>query len=314
MSKILKTKVAIIGAGYMSEEHIKVFSAMDNFIVSGIHSKTREKAELIAKKFKIPIVANSVSDLYEKTKADLLLIAVSELSTYSVAKMAFAHPWISIIEKPAGYNLENAILISEAAKRKKSNVFVSLNRRFYSSTCLVQDQLEKDEGKRFIQIFDQEDPFVSGKKEIIKKNWMYANSIHIIDYFKIFGRGEITSIDPIINWAPEKPELVVAKVEYSSGDIGIYTAVWNAPGPWMVSVTTEKKRWELRPLESASVQIRGSRNAESLSTHFWDDDFKPGLRNQAEEILKALNDKTHKLVSLDESLKTMQIIKEIYKV
>ena len=47
---------------------------------------------------------------------------------------------------------------------------------------------------------------------------------------------------------------------------------------------------------------------------FWDNDFKPGLRNQAEEILKALNDKTHKLVSLDESLKTMQIIKDIYKV
>ena len=298
----------------MSEEHIKVFSAMDNFIVSGIHSKTREKAELIAKKYKIPTVANSISDLYKKTKADLLLIAVSELSTYSVAKMAFEHPWISIIEKPAGYNLENATLISEAAKRKESNVFVSLNRRFYSSTCLVQDQLEKDEGKRFIQIFDQEDPFVSDKKEIIKKNWMYANSIHIIDYFKIFGRGEITSIDPIINWVPEKPELVVAKVEYSSGDIGIYTAVWNAPGPWMVSITTEKKRWELRPLESASVQIRGSRNVESLSTHFWDNDFKPGLRNQAEEILKALNDKTHKLVSLDESLKTMQIIKDIYKV
>ena len=37
---------------------------------------------------------------------------------------------------------------------------------------------------------------------------------YIIDYFKIFGRGEITSIDPIINWVPEKPELVVAKVEY----------------------------------------------------------------------------------------------------
>jgi hypothetical protein len=143
---------------------------------------------------------------------------------------------------------------------------------------------------------------------------MYANSIHVVDYLKFLGRGEIVSVAPVVHWTPDTPGFVVAQIEYSSGDIGIYTAVWNAPGPWAATVTTQERRWELRPLERVYVQPRGSRTLEPLPDHPWDADFKPGLRLQAEDIVKALQGEPHILVSLEESLETMNLVKQIYEV
>ena len=312
--KNIKIKVSIIGAGYMAIEHIKVFSSISGVKIVGIHSRTKSKAQSVAIQFNIPFVAETIADLYEKTKADLLVIAVSELGVYSVVQQAFKYPWLSIIEKPAGYNFENALLIKGLEVKYKARAFVSFNRRFYNSTRLILNEIKGVKGQRLIQVYDQEEPLLLDRPPEVHQNWMYANSIHVIDYLKILGRGKITHVVPVQRWLPDSPGFVVAKIEYSSGDVGIYTAVWNAPGPWAATVTTQEKRWELKPLENASVQSRGSRKFSPLPDHPWDEDFKPGLRMQAEEVLKALQGISHDLVSLDESIETMQLVKDIYEV
>ena len=314
MNASLEIKVVIVGSGYMAQEHIKVFQSINGVKVVGIHSRTKNKTQSVATQFEIPFVAETIDDLYENTKADLLVIAVSEMSAYSVAQQAFKYPWLSLLEKPAGYNYENALLIKNLAIKYQSRVYVSFNRRFYNSTRLILDELKQVDGQRLVQVYDQEEPLLLERPAKVHQNWMYANSIHVVDYFNILGRGEVTRVEPIIHWQPEAPGFVVASIEYSSGDVGIYTAVWNAPGPWAAAVTTQDKRWELRPLEHAVVQLRGSRKLDTLPDHPWDTDFKPGLRMQFEEVLKALKGIPHNLVSLDESLKSMQLVKKIYEI
>ncbi len=309
-----KIKIAVIGAGYMAQEHIKVFASRGGVKVVGIYNRTESKAQSVATEFDIPIVAKTISDLYKKTKANLVVIAVSEMSVQLVAKEVFHYPWLSLIEKPAGYDYENALLIRDLARKTNAQVFVSFNRRYYNSTRAVLEGLEQGEGQRLIQVYDQEEPLLVDRPAEVHQNWMYANSIHVIDYLSILGRGEIVRVVPIIRWVPDHPGFVVAKIEYSSGDIGIYTAVWNAPGPWAATVTTQERRWELRPLEQAFVQPRGSRQLDPLPDHPWDANFKPGLRLQAEEIIKAIQGGAHTLVCLDESLETMKLVKEIYEV
>ena len=143
-----KFTITIIGTGYMAEEHIKVFSSMQEFKIIGIYSRTISKAKLLANKFNIPVVVENISDIYEKTKSDLLLIAVSEMSVYSIVSEVFKYPWLCLIEKPAGYNFEDAVKINELAEKYQSRVFVSLNRRFFHSTQLVLSELNKNEGRR----------------------------------------------------------------------------------------------------------------------------------------------------------------------
>ena len=141
---------------------------------------------------------------------------------------------------------------------------------------------------------------------------MYANSIHLIDYFRVFGRGEITGVVPVEAWDPENPGMVLAKIVFSSGDIGLYEGVWNGPGPWAVSVTTPQERLEMRPLEQVTVQLRGERKLTSLEIDPDDSAYKPGLRYQAIQALAAVRGETHHLSALEDSWQSMTLVARIF--
>lgn len=309
-------KVAVIGAGYMAAAHIKAFADIPEVALLGIHSRTRARAEVLAQMHGISQVFDSVDALYAGTQADLVVIAVPELSVNKVCMEAFAHPWQAVIEKPVGYNLSDAQEINAAAYRAGRKAYVALNRRHYSSTRAVAKAMEDVKGQRFVQVFDQENPIAaleSGRPPLVVENWMYANSIHIIDYLCMFCRGEVTGVDHVIQWDPNDPCFVLTKIQYSSGDIGVYQAIWNGPGPWGVTITTQAKRWEMRPLEQASSQLYKSRVSEPIPVHSWDTQFKAGLRQQAEEAVKAVRGEANSLPTLADGIATMKLVNLIYE-
>jgi predicted dehydrogenase len=308
-------KVAFIGAGYMTTEHIKAFKDIPGVVLTGIYSRTQSRAEKLALEFGVGIVCGSIAELYEKTQAELVVISVPELSVREVCLEAFKYPWTCLIEKPAGYDLADAKQILNGAQQLGRQAYVALNRRHHSSTRVVLEDINQQKGSRLIHVYDQQDPIAArkaGQPELVVKNWMYANSIHVIDYFSLLGRGQIVSVTPVIEWTPDSPQFVVAKITYDSGDIGIYEAVWNGPGPWAVTVTTQEKRWEIRPLEQAMVQPCGSRKLEPVTIHEWDTRFKPGLRVQAGEAVKAARRQSHNLPSLADAMKSMKLVQAIY--
>lgn len=311
-----KKKIAVIGAGYMADEHIKAFSDIPEVSIVGIYSRTKERLDNLAKKHGIAKSYDSISALYEGTRADLVIIAVPELSVNAVSKEAFKYPWQALIEKPVGYNLQDAEDIAAAADKAGRKAYVALNRRHYSSTRAVLAEIDEMAGQRLVQVMDQENPIVAlegGQSPLVVDNWMYANSIHIIDYLCVFCRGDVISVDHVIKWDPKDPRFVMTKVNYSSGDIGVYQAIWNGPGPWGVTVSTQAKRWEMRPLEQAASQVYKYRKSEPLPVHEWDTKFKPGLRLQAEETIKALRGKKHNLPTLADGINTMKLVSKIYQ-
>ena len=307
--------VCFLGAGSMAEEHIKAFRSIPNVILAGIHSRTIPKAQYLAEKYSISKVYTTIEEMYTASQATLLIIAVSELSVKEVCLLAFKYPWVCLVEKPAGINLAEAEIIEHEARKNKRKVFVALNRRQFSSTFSVINDLANSKEQRLIHVYDQENPKAAsalGRPELVVQNWMYANSIHLIDYFAFLGRGEIISVEPIIRWNPLNPMFVASKIIFSSGDIGIYEAVWNAPGPWGVTVTTRSKRWELRPLEKAAFQVYGSRQLEYFEVSQWDINFKPGFRAQADEAIKAVKGLKHNLANIEVALETMRLVNKIY--
>lgn len=311
-----RCKVAIVGAGYMAREHVRAFQDVENVRVTGIMSRTRKRAEDLAREFHIPKVCDSIAELYEATKAELVVATVPELEANRVSRSCFEHPWTVLMEKPAGYNLEDAEEIIAVAKEKGSRAFVALNRRFYSSTRAALSDLEGNASPRFIHLQDQEDTKrarAAGQPKLVIENWMYANSIHVIDYFYLFGRGKIIAVEPIIPWEGEQTRIVAAKVQFDSGDVGLYQGVWKGPGPWSASINTPEKRWEMRPLEQAAYQLAGQRTLERVLLDSADQKFKPGLRLQAQEAISAALGDPTSLPTLDDGLRTMRLVNAIFQ-
>jgi hypothetical protein len=299
----------------MGRQHAKAFNAISSFSLTGAFNRTRTKSESFANDFSIPFIADSIEELYEKTKADVVVVSVSELETAKVCEKIFQFPWKVLCEKPVGYNLEDSKHILDLAKKHKANVYVALNRRHFSSTRNLLAALNPMADQRIIRIFDQEDPRAAakaGRPSIVVENWMFANSIHLIDLFPLFGRGAIQSIDPIVKFDPQNPCFVAAKINYSSGDVGLYEALWNRPGPWSISVSEGEHLWTMQPIEHLAHQVYGSRLSESMALSEKDQLFKPGFYQQACEVLELLENRHHNLPTLADSYSSMELVSRIY--
>ncbi len=315
MSEAARCKVAFVGAGGMTREHIRAFRDVPGTELCGIHSRTPARAEALAAEFGLPVVADSIDELFGKTRAQLVVVSVPELAANSVAKACFAHDWSVLMEKPAGYDLSDAEDIAAAAEKAGRRAWVALNRRHYSATRAALSLLASDPGPRFIKVLDQEDQaaaLAAGQPAKVVQNWMYANSIHVVDYFRVLGRGEVASVEPVIPWNPARPGVVVAKLAFASGDLGLYEGIWDGPGPWSVTVSTAAQRLEMRPLEQLGLQRRGERRLEPQVAHERDAAFKAGFRLQAENAVAAVLDQPADLPTLRDGVETMRLVGRIF--
>lgn len=307
-------KIAIVGAGYMATEHAKAFASLPNVAIAGICSRTRSRAETLGARYSVPVF-DSIGAMYRATQADAVIVTVNEPSMRAVCEACFVHPWTMLMEKPVGVDFADAEYILAAAQKAGAESFVALNRRSYASTRQALAELSNDPSRRLISILDQEDMVAAraaGQPEAVVSNWMYANSIHLIDYFRLFGRGDILEVSKVVPWKPDRPGFVVAGLRFSSGDIGIYQAVWNGPGPWSVTVTSEQLRLEMRPVERLGVQRLGERHLTEQPADPIDTDFKPGLRHQAEQLLSYLIDGRTTLPTLEHATRSMALCADIY--
>lgn len=310
-------RVAFVGAGGTIREHARAFKGIPGVDLVGITNRSRSKAEALAVEYGIAKVFGSVGEMAETTRADLVVMAVYEPAIRDTALACFAHPWAVLMEKPIGLDLAEARDVAAAAAKSGHRVWVGLNRRALGSTRAALDDLAADLGPRFIHVQDQqslESARAIGHKTEVVDNWMFANSIHLVDYLSAFGRGGATRVDVLAPFDLEKPSIVLAKVEFANGDLGLYEAFWHAPGPWGCTVTTARRRWEMRPLEKAFFQNAGERALHPVEPSPADVAFKPGFRLQAERVVAAVRSKTAvgAVPTIADALATTELVARIY--
>jgi predicted dehydrogenase len=310
--------VAIVGAGGMAREHVRAFASLPNVKVAGLTSRTRAKADALASELGIPVVADSIDELHARTNADLVIVAVPELSANPVAIKTFAHPWAVLMEKPAGYDLTDAEAIADAARGRRAPVMVGLNRRFYSSARSIKADLEsRPAEKRFIHVQDQqsyeEARHYNHPPQVVEK-FMYANSIHLIDLIPFFARGKVSRVQQVTPWRGEETEVMIAYVEFDSGDTALYEGLWKGPGPWAANVSTRGKRWIMQPLEDAIYQNAGERARHTIERSDEDRQFKPGFLLQAKAAVARVRGEASTIASIEDSLQTMRLINQMFDV
>jgi predicted dehydrogenase len=286
----------------MAKEYCKVLNFL-KIPINGIYSRTFKKAELLKKKFFIKNNFKNLDDMLKESDSTHVVIAVSEINTLKICKTISKYNLNLLIEKPCGYNFKQSKIINKFFKNKK-NVYLALNRRFFNSTLKAKKLLKTSE-KRQILVLDQQAPNKNRPKKI-QDNWMYVNSIHLIDYIYNFCRGEIKKI--ITNKSIKGVKNVT--IIFSSGDIATYKAFWNMPGPWGVMINTKKIYLKLMPLEFLEYRGMTKRSEKNNNVEIYDEkNFKPGLVRMTLMFLKNNN---KSLMSLNYNLKLMELIRKIY--
>lgn len=280
--------------------------------ISGVTSRTRHKADELSQILGGVSVYDGVQDLIDHERPDLIVISVSVLSIPAVTLECLGSGATLLIEKPAGLNLAEAQALAKKVDESGDKAFLALNRRCYASVRWVLDQVP--EGLRYVRVQDQQSLTRArefGHPEDVLAGWHFANSIHLVDLLRVFCRGAATAVD-VLNPLVDGSGVLLAKVKFDSGDIGVYEAVWEGPGPWAASIHANGLRFHLQPLESATIQKLGVREALVMPVCDEDVDFKAGLVQQARETIEACQGRPSGLQSLKQGLATMELVHQIY--
>ena len=308
---IKKIKVAFIGSGPMIEEHLKVFSTMPNVILSGIYSRRFRNLKKLSQKFKILNVCNSIDSLYNKTNADLVIIAIKEDFISKICIKAIKFPWKLFIDKNLGLNFEETLIIKKKLN-EKNKIFFGFNRKFYSSTLNAKEILNNESSSRIITINDQINLNIFCKKKgrKVAKNYMYTSSIHLIDYIRIFARGKINKI--LMHKNIIKKQFITGKIFFSSGDVIIYNNLINRPGPWGINISTKKYYLSMQPLEQLRVRNNFDNKEDLIKITNNDKSFKPGLKIQNETLINNIVNNKFTIAGIEDIFFTTKLIKKIF--
>lgn len=307
-------KILIVGAGRIAENYISVINEFKNTKLIGIISKSKISSKKKAQKYKIPYHGNSLKKMMEFIKPDIVIVCVTPTDTKKVCLNLLNYKCVILVEKPIGLSVKDSKKVLEKSKNSKGKIFVAFNRRFFSSTLMLLKKLKNNNNKRIVYVSDQEDTIAAKKNGHSKKvinNWMYANSIHLIDYFTFLCRGKITTVISKKIKINQNEYYKYAKILFSSGDIGFYNAYWNRPAPWKISVSSNDSYYQLYPIEKLSEKNKTGQ-LKNYENSKYDTKYKPGFYLMVKNLLKVYRGKKNKSITLKENLSTMKLINSIY--
>ena len=286
----MKKKVFLVGTGQMAVDYSAVLKDQNyDTTVIGRGEKSAIKFESITgvKAF----VGGFQEYLKNKRlpeKAYVIIATGTEALMPSLVLALHAGAYRVLIEKPAAISIEELIENEEKLKPYSDKVFVAYNRRFYSSVIEAQRMIKEDGGLRtmhfeFTEWAHKIEPLT--KAPGVKENWFFANSTHVVDLaFYLAGnpsQWQTYSRVGNLKWH-SKTNFTGAGITVN-GVLFSYLSNWESAGRWAIELLTEKRRIYLKPIESISVQEKGTVTVvEYKFDNALDLKFKPGLFRQIE--------------------------------
>ena len=304
----------IIGAGGIAIEYTKVLQALKKeFITIG---RGHDKAIVYYEATGVKAIEGGL-DRFIETDPEIpeyaiVAVNVEYLSSTTISLMKCGVKKI-FCEKP-GFNEPSELKeVVKVAKDTGAKVYYAYNRRFFASVLKAEEIIKEDGGLTSMNFEFTEWGHVIANTEhpaAVKKNWMTANSSHVID-LAFFEGGEPKQMYSFssgeLSW--HKPSNFAGAGITNKGVLFSYNANWNAPGRWAVELLTNKHRIYLKPMEQIQLQDIGSVKVYpvEIDDHL-DKEYKPGFYLETKSFLEGDN---QRLCSLEEQ--DNHIIKIYYK-
>ena len=134
-----KLRVGIIGAGWIAEKAAITLDGLANCEAYAIASRSKEKAEAFAEKWKIRKAYGSYSELIADPSVDLVYVATPHSHHYDVTREALLAGKPCLVEKAFMANLRQAKEIVELARERKVFLAEAIWTRYQPVVKMMRD-------------------------------------------------------------------------------------------------------------------------------------------------------------------------------
>ena len=298
-----KINCIVVGAGYMTDEYLKVLKFKN--IHTCVVGRSKENASKIQKKYNIETYYGGIEAFQFKIEYSHAIVAASIQNLFLVTCILIKSGVKNIlVEKPACLTKNELKTMHDLSVTYNTNVFIAYNRRFYSSIDTLKKYIIEEGGIENINFeFTEWVNTIDQNKftpEVLR-NFFLANSTHVVDtVFHLAGHpSSITSIvsGNSVSWHPTGSIFNGCGISVNNIPF-TYSSNWGSAGRWSIEVLTKENRYYLKPMEKLYRQSKGS--IELCQVQFedqLDQEFKPGIFKMVEQFL---NDSKQNLCTLNE--------------
>jgi predicted dehydrogenase len=272
-----EVKLGLIGVGPMAALHAQAIAEVERLRIDTCVSRSADRASAFAQAHGVR-QGRVLEEFLARPDVDALWVVAPADAMAEVAVQLSALGLPMFLEKPVGLSLEETQRVRQAVAVPN---MVGLNRRFYE---VVQHGLrlaEQAGGVRAVEVHMPEDvgPHAPPNAPAIQAQWQFANSVHLIDLFRLFA-GEPAAIRSANEVRSRADRSFASLIAFEGGASGIYNAQWYAPGRWRVTIYADDLCLVYEPIEQLTV-IRRPRAIEVIKPTGADARVKAGLAGQA---------------------------------
>lgn len=227
MIKKSQVNLAIIGGGYMGQNHARVFSTIEKVNLIAICDKDIKKAEKISKQYKIKIYTN-YPKLFQSEKLDAVSICLPTSLHFSSSVAAIKKGIHLFIEKPITAKIIEAERLIQLARSRKIKIMVGHIERFNPVVNEIKQRIKSGELGKVLKIHTQRfSPPTGRAQDVSAVIDLATHDIDIIQY--LLDEKPIRIYAETDNRAHRKEDLMSAIVRFKSGSIGLIEVSWLHP-------------------------------------------------------------------------------------
>lgn len=311
----LKTRIVLVGLGYVSKYHFQVIQAIKSAVVVAAVQRNQLKGKEFCSIHGIPYYFKSVEELINWGKFDAAIVAVSHTSTVEVSRKLLKGSWPCLIEKPVGFSANETKKLANLAHKKKTWGMVGVNRRFYSTINKALELVRQNGGLRAIVVEQPERIHESTHWKVSTKvldKWFFVNGIHLIDLM-CYACGIPKTVRAIHRSWKKRRHAYDALMEFHNGTVGHYISQWYSPGNWTLNLYANNLRIQFQNLESGMI-LRTGKPPKKLPIDKVDLKYKPGFYGQMQAFISGVRvgkPPINPACLLDEATRVMKVLESI---
>lgn len=238
--------VALVGAGWVAGEYVKVFRDHPAVSLRGIFTRTPAKAEALLAEYGVEARIYSTEDeLFDDDEVSIVASTTSpEVRAKYIVRAAESGRHV-VIEKPVGLNMDDVRQIRDAVTKsgvKSITSFIARwNPQIQTTRRMIDDGLIGDvlyaEADYWHPLQKWYPSYYWMCKEELGRSALMVGGCHAVDMLRYFV-GEVTEVAAFSSKAKFNPDYtfppnIVGTVRFESGQVGKVSAIMDAETPYI---------------------------------------------------------------------------------